>query len=164
MMGRKTEAGAYLLSELKLTLEDAATLISMGSMFMEIDDSAHAMHCLMRAIEVDGSNADAYYYLGVVSALRGDYKNASEFFSHALDLRPEHVPTLKDSAFVYLTTGRLADAADRIQKARSLDGDDLQLRKLDRTIALARAKQRIASTFTRFRLRPAHRTFRSKSS
>jgi tetratricopeptide (TPR) repeat protein len=164
MMGRKTEAAAYLLSELKLTLEDAATLVSMGSMFMEIDDPAHAMHCLMRAIEVDGANADAYYYLGVVSALRKDFKNASEFFAHALDLRPEHIPTLRDSASVCLATGRLADAADRIKRARSLDGNDLQLRKLDRTIALARAKQRITNTFARFRPGSTPKTPRTKPS
>jgi tetratricopeptide (TPR) repeat protein len=154
MKGRKIEAGAYLISELKLTLDDASTLVSMGSMFMEIDDQAHAMHCLMRAIEVGGANPDAYYYLGVVSAIRGDYRNASEFFAHALDLRSDHVPTLRDSASVYLSMDRLIDAADKIKKARSLDGNDVQLKKIDRTIAMARAKQRIANTLSRFRFGP----------
>ena len=122
------------------------------------------MHCLMRAIEVDEANADAYYYLGVVSALREDFKNASEFFAHALDLRPEHVPTLRDSASVYLTTGRLADAADRIKKARSLDANDVQLRKIDRTITLARAKRRIRNTLARFRPGSPPQTPRTKQS
>jgi Flp pilus assembly protein TadD len=122
---------------------------------MEIEDQAHAMHCLMRAIEVDGANPDAYYYLGVVSAMRGDYRNASEFLAHSLDLRSDHVPTLRDSASVYLSMDRLVDAAARIKKARSLDGNDVQLKKIDRTIALARAKRRIANTLSRFRFGPA---------
>ena len=152
MKGRKIEAGAYLISELKLTLEDAGTLVSMGSMFIEIDDLAHAMRCLMRAIELDGANADAYYYLGVLSAVRGDFRNATEFFAHALDLRSDHIPALRDSASVYLCLDRLTDAAARIKKARSLDGTDVQLKKIDRMIAIARAKQRIINTLGRFRL------------
>lgn len=154
MKGRKIETGAYLISELKLTLQDAGTLVSMGSMFIEIDDLTQAMHCLMRAIEVDGANADAYYYLGVVSALQGNFKNAAELFGHALDLRGDHIPTLRDSASVCLAIGRLTDAADRIKKARRLDAADVQLRKLDRAITVARTKQRLMSTLNRFRPGP----------
>src|SRR4030042_6238857 len=96
----------------------------------------------MRAIELDGVNADAYYYLGVVSALRDDYRNASEFFAHAQDLRGDHVPTLRDSASVCLAMGRLADAAAKITKALTLDPADPLLKKISRKIALARLKQR----------------------
>jgi tetratricopeptide (TPR) repeat protein len=154
MKGCKIETGAYLISELKLTLQDASTLVSMGSMFIEIEDLTQAMHCLMRAIEVDGANADAYYYLGVVSALQDNFNNAAELFAHALDIRGDHIPTLRDSASVCLELGRLTDADARIKKARSLDGDDLQLKKIERAIAVARAKQRIKSTLNRFKLGP----------
>ena len=157
MKGRKIETGAYLLSELKLTLEDVGTLVSMGSMFIEIDDLTQAMHCLMRAIEIDGANADAYYYLGVVSALQGNIKNAAELFAHALDIRGEHIPTLRDLASVCLEMGRLTDAAERIKKARRLDAADVQLKKIGRTIAVARTKQRIMNTLSRFRSGPTSR-------
>jgi tetratricopeptide (TPR) repeat protein len=123
----------------------------MGSMFIEIDDLAQAMHCLMRAIEVDDTNADAYYYLGIVSALQGNCKNAAELFAHGLDIRGEHVPTLRDSASVCLAMGRLTDADARIKKARSLDAGDVQLKKIERAIALARTKQRIMGAIRRFR-------------
>jgi tetratricopeptide (TPR) repeat protein len=151
MKGRKIETGAYLISEMKLTLQDAGTLISMGSMFIEIDDLANAMHCLMRAIEVDGANADAYYYLGVVSGLQGNVKNAAELFAHALDIRDEHIPTLRDSASVCLAMGRLTDAAARIKKARSLDAADVQLKKIDRKIAVALTKRRLLNALGRLR-------------
>lgn len=155
MKGRKIETGAYLISELKLVLEDAGTLVSMGSMFIEIDDLTQAMHCLMRAIEVDGANADAYYYLGVVSALQGNVRNAAELFTRALDIHGEHVPTLRDSASVCLAMGRLADAAARIKKARRLDDGDVQLKRIDRKIAIARAKRWVVNTLSRFKPAPA---------
>jgi hypothetical protein len=71
-----------------------------------------------------------------------------------LDLRSDHIPALRDSASVYLCLDRLTDAAARIKKARSLDGTDVQLKKIDHTIAIARAKQRIIDTLGRFRLGP----------
>ena len=52
---------------------------------------------------------------------------------------------------------RLADATAKIRKARRLDGDDMRLRKIDRTIAIARAKQRLMNAFGRFRRRSTHK-------
>jgi tetratricopeptide (TPR) repeat protein len=148
--GQKAQARAYLVSELKLTLEDAETLVSMGSMFIEVGDLGCATHCLLRAIDIDCANADAYYYLGAVSALRGDFEDAAELFAHALDIRNEHIPALRDSALVCLAMGRLGEAASRIEKAHSLEGGDPQLRKLGRSLTLARAKRRVMSALERF--------------
>jgi tetratricopeptide (TPR) repeat protein len=152
MKGCKIETGAYLISEMKLPLEDAGTLVSMGSMFIEIEDLTQAMHCLMRAIEMDGANADAYYYLGVVSALQDNFNNAAELFSHALELRGDHISTLRDSASVCLALGRLTDADARIKKARRLDDNDMALKKIERSIIVARTKQRVKRAINRFKL------------
>jgi tetratricopeptide (TPR) repeat protein len=144
MRGRKNEGRAYLVSELKLAPEDADTLVSMGSMFLTIGDSDLSTHCLLRAVDIDCGNADAYYYLGLVSAVRGRFEDAVEFFGHTLDIRPKDVRALRDSAVVYLRMGRLTDAAERIKKASSLADDDSQLRALDRRVRLIQATGRIA--------------------
>ena len=151
MAGKKQKARAYLVSELKLASEDVDTLVSMGSMFTAIGDLDYAAHCLLRAVDSDGSNADAYYYLGVVSALQGSFDDASEFFSHALDIQSNHFPALRDSAFVYLSTGKLTAAAERIKEAIALDGGDSQLRKLNRQIIEAVLKRRIKDFVGRFK-------------
>ncbi|MHC4370693.1 MAG: tetratricopeptide repeat protein, partial [Planctomycetota bacterium] len=142
MEGRKGDAEDYLISEMKLALEDAAALVSMGSMFLKIGDLSCATHCLLRAVEIDCASADAYYYLGVISALKKEFEDAAELFTHSLDIRNEHVPALRDSAFVCLEMGKLDDAAERIKKARALDPCDPQLKELDHRITLARLKQR----------------------
>jgi tetratricopeptide (TPR) repeat protein len=151
MKDKKTEARAYLVSELKLALEDVDTLVSMGSMFLAIGDLGCATHCLLRAVDIDCANAEAYYYLGVISATKGEFEDAAELFAHTLDIKKEHIPTLRDSASVYLTMGKLTDAAERISKARALDGNDPQLKRLERAIFLARLRQRIVSSLSRFR-------------
>ena len=154
MRDQKTKARAYLASELETSPEDADTLVSMGSMFLRIDELDYATHCLLRAVDIDCANADAYYYLGAVRVMKGAFGDAAEFFAHALDIRSEHIPTLRDSAFVYLAMGRLADAAKSIEKACSLAGDDAELKALCRRIHLAQARQRITDFLCRFRLRP----------
>jgi Flp pilus assembly protein TadD len=152
MRGEKTEAHNYLVSEVELAPEDADILVSMGSMLSIIGDFDLSTHCLLRAIDLDETNADAYYYLGLVSAKKGRLEDAVEFFCHTLDIRPNDVGALRDSAVVYLAMGRLADAAKRIKEARSLSDDDSQLRTLDRRVRHFQTTERIAD-FAR-RLRP----------
>ena len=153
MKGQKQEARNYLVSEMKLVPEDTDILISTGSMFMTIGDPDCAAHCLLRAVDIDCANAEAYYYLGLVNAIKGSFEDAAEFFGHTLDISPEHIWALRDSAVVYLVMGRLADAAERIKKARALADDDSQLRSLDRRIRLVHAIERFGDFLCRFRPR-----------
>ena len=153
MRGRKNEGRAHLVSELKLAPEDADTLVSMGSMFLTIGDSDLSTHCLLRAVDIDCANADAYYYLGLVNATKGRFEDAAEFFDHTLDIRPKDVCALKDSAIVYLAMGRSADAAERIKKAMDLAGDDSQLRAIYRRIRLVQTGERITDFLCRFKPR-----------
>jgi tetratricopeptide (TPR) repeat protein len=97
MRGEKQEAKDYLGAELKLNPEDADALVSMASMFLIINEPDYATHCLLKAADIDGANADAYYYLGLASATNGRFEDAAEFFGHALDIRPEDPSALKDS-------------------------------------------------------------------
>jgi tetratricopeptide (TPR) repeat protein len=122
-------------------------------MFLEAGDLDYATHCLLWAVDIDSANVDAYYYLGVASAIKGSFKDAAEFFTHALDIKSEHVLALRDSAFVYLAMGKLDEAAKRIEKAYSLANDDRQVRTLRRRIRFARARKKIVSFVYKFKLR-----------
>ena len=151
MRGLWKEAANFLVSELKLGPEDVDTLVSMGSMFLTIGDLDYATHCMMRAIDIDCAHAQAYYYLGLVSAAKGQFEEAAEFFAHTLDISPEHISALRDSAVVYLAMGRLADAARRIKKALPLADDDPQLKTLGRRVRLLQATERIRDFLSRLK-------------
>ncbi|RKY21372.1 MAG: hypothetical protein DRP62_08030, partial [Planctomycetota bacterium] len=153
--GHKSQGRDYLISEAELAPEDTDALVSMGSMFLAIGDTDWAANCLLRAVDIDCANADAYYYLGLVSVVKGEAEDALEFFGHVLDSRPDHIPALRDSAIVYLAMGRLAGAAERIKKAMALDADDSQLKALERKIKLAQVIERITDFLAKYV--PAHR-------
>ncbi len=168
---KKDGAKDYLLAELRVSSVDADVLVSMGSMFLAIGDLDYATHCLLRAVDIDSANADGYYYLGLVSAIKGAFEDAVEFFAHALDIRPEDVSALRDSAAIYLAMGRLADAAERIKKARSLAVDDSfaeftlepsegledrsQLKAIESRVWLAQITEQIKDFLCRLRPRKA---------
>ena len=141
--GDKTQAKSYLLSEMKLALEDGETLVSMGSMFLNVDDLGCATHCLLRAVDSDSSSADAYYYLGLTSVLRDELHEAAELFSHALDIKSDHVPALRDSAYVYLMMKKFDRALNRIKKARIASPEDKQIKSLERKILIEQIINRV---------------------
>jgi tetratricopeptide (TPR) repeat protein len=149
MNDQKEQARSFLIGEMKLALEDSETLVSMGSMFLTIGDVGCATNCLLHAIDNNTIGADAYYYLGLASAMRGEFKEASELFSHALDINSEHVPTLRDSAYVYLVMSRFAEASTRIKIARSISPDDAQIKSLDLRIRIAKIIGKIKDFFFR---------------
>lgn len=150
MTGQKQKARDYLVSEVELVPEQANVLVSMGSLFLAIGDIDCAIHCLLRAVDIDCANADAYYYLGIVSAIKGETENAMDFFGHTLDIMPEQVFALRDSALVCLAMDRLSDAASRIRKASSLADNDLQLKAIERRIRLAQMGKRFWGLWPRF--------------
>ncbi|MHC4477648.1 MAG: tetratricopeptide repeat protein [Planctomycetota bacterium] len=147
--GRKQQAHDYLLSEMRLTPQDADTLVSMGSMFLLLDQGDCATHCLLQAVDIDSANADGYYYLGLACAADGRLDDAAEFFGHAFDIRAEDVGLLRDSALVYLAMGRLDEAAERTNQARALAADDATLKMLAAKIRLTKARQGISGCLSR---------------
>jgi len=135
---RPREARAYLLQELDLNVENAATLVSMASMLLSVGDPDHAVQCLLRATGFDKGNADAYYYLGVATANKGHFDDAERFFSRALELHADHEGALRDSALMYVVTGQTDKASERIAQTRAVLPKDLELRMLDYGLRLMR--------------------------
>ena len=105
-------------------------------MFLTVDDPDHASQCLLRAVGMDMRSADAYYYLGVSAANKGQFADAERFFTRALELSPDHLGALRDSAFTYLAANEAPKATDRIARARALEPQDCELRMLDYSVRL----------------------------
>ena len=153
MRGQSQEASDYLVSEVELAPEDADTWVSMGSMFLSIDDLDYATHCLMKAVNIDCANADAYYYLGLVSTLKGWFEDALDFFTQTLEYNGKHISALRSSAVVYLNMNRLNEAAGRIKETLPLADDDPQLKTLNRKVQMLQAMEQIRSFLCRFKPR-----------
>jgi len=155
--GRKDKAAVHLLAELDREIEDASTLVSMASMFLTIEDPDHASQCLLRAVGMDMRSPDAYYYLGVSAANKGQFADAERFFSRALELDRNHAGALRDSAFTFLAANQAERARERIVRARTLLPDDCELRMLDYSVRLLLLVDRMTRRLDRLDPRPACR-------
>ena len=151
--GWEKETKAYLVSEVEREVGNAQVLASMASMFLRIGEPDYATACLLKALDIDNASADAYYYLGFIQASKKRYEEAAEFFGHTLDIKPEHVLALRDSAIVSVAMGKLNDAVEKIKKARLPDGSDPQLKRLERKLRLIQATERIGDFLCRFKPR-----------
>jgi tetratricopeptide (TPR) repeat protein len=146
---QREKVKAHLLAELDHEIEDANTLISIATMFLTIEDSEHATQCLLHAVGLDMRCADAYHYLGISAANKGQLVDAGQFLDHALELNPNHTPALRDSAYTYLADNQPAKAAERIARARALLPNDCELRMLDHSVRLILLVGRIAGLLRR---------------
>lgn len=151
--GQSRRARAYLLAELKHAPDDPDILMSMGAMFLRLEDVTRAIQCLLRVVDIDSTCTEAYYYLGLASAMDGRFEDASEFFAHALDISPNHICALRDSALVQLAMGKTTAAREQITKARLLAPEDAALRSIDRRVKLAHLAGRVCDFFRRWEAR-----------
>lgn len=147
---QKDKVKEHLLAELNREIEDANTLISIATMFLTIDDSEHATQCLLHAVSLDMKSADAYHYLGVSAANKGQLVDAERFLDHALELNPNHVPALRDSAYTYLADNQANKATQQIARARALQPKDCELRMLDHSVRLILLLDRVGVLLRRF--------------
>jgi tetratricopeptide (TPR) repeat protein len=148
---RPHEARAHLITELDLDVEDADTLVSMGSMLLTAGDPDHAVHCFLRATGYNKRSSEAYYYLGVTTANKGHFEDAVRFFRRALELDADHAGALRDLAYTYLAAGRLDEASDQIARAKATLPNILDLRVLGHGVRLLRLLNRITTWIDRLR-------------
>ncbi len=147
MNGNEKEAKVQLIEELILEPDSSAVLISMGTMFLQIGDSHLAKRCLLQAVDIDCTNAEAYYQLAVVNVLNNRLADAAELFSHTLDLCSEHIGALRDSTLIYLAMGRFSKAGNRLSKLSKLVPKSYQLHRLYLKIHLGRIRKKLDNFF-----------------
>jgi tetratricopeptide (TPR) repeat protein len=140
--GKKKLARSYLVSELDLVADDADVLVSLGSMFLELDEFDYARHCLERAVEINCANAEGYYYLGLLKMKQFNFEAAADFLAHALDIHPAHIGALQASIKTSLELGRLDIASSRIARADMLQEPPQCLNRLKWQIRFARCAQK----------------------
>ncbi len=149
---RPDEVKSHLVSELKRWPESTEVLVAMGAMFAEIDEPNYATHCLLRALELDRTNADANYYLGLISARQAMFDDALRFFRQALESDEHHLGALVQTASACLQTEKLDQAWENISKAHELSGDEPTVRTLYGRIRMARMRRRLAGPLGRFKI------------
>lgn len=83
-------------------------------------DTPGAEALLLRAAEIIPSE-EVYGMLGVMRYETGDIPSALRYFRMALDINPEHVPSLMNSAECHIAEGNPARAEELIREALKVD-------------------------------------------
>jgi tetratricopeptide (TPR) repeat protein len=89
-----------------------AVLTAMGNCEIHMQKPDAAISCFEKVIELDPESVEALNNLAVAYMFSGDYANSEETYLRALHYQPDHLPTLKNLAFLYYQQEeRLGDAA-----------------------------------------------------
>ncbi|XP_037538509.1 protein O-mannosyl-transferase TMTC3 [Nematolebias whitei] len=79
--------------------------ISRGELLLKMNKLTEARDAYLRALELDGANADLWYNLAIVNIEMKDSSEALKNFNHALELNPRHKLALFNSALLMQESG-----------------------------------------------------------
>ena len=97
--------------EYKLKLIDKAQL-EIGKLNYDV-----AIEDCNKAIELDSTFIDAYYYIGIANNKKQDYDTAIDFFKKSIDLSPNYAKSWNHMGFSYEKLGQMDKAIDSYKKA-----------------------------------------------
>ena len=100
--GNYDDAAKHLRAALAQTPDDAYSLTQLGNVQLHQKDYDGALASLSRSVRIDGSNPEAYNYLGVTFSNKGLRLPAENALRKAIQLSPGYAPAHLNLANVYL--------------------------------------------------------------
>ena len=80
-----------------------------------------------KALELDPTQAEAYFNLGLVNHMRRNPKQAAANYEKALKYKPGHVRACNNLAVIYTQEGRVQEAMDILQQGLSANPQSIDL-------------------------------------
>ena len=149
LTGDKDKVRKYLRQEYALDVDDGDVLMSMGLMFLDIDEIDYATDCFLRIVDEDRENADAFCCLGSTLAKRNEFDGALQFFQHALSLKENDPDILVNIAQLYQSTGLITSAVKTINDAVLAHPQNAEIARLAKHIRRAKLKTSITRRIRR---------------
>ena len=123
--------------------------VVMGYSYFIMNDVALAEDFFKAAQRYSPEMIIIHLGLGQIYQKTGRDDLAFAEFREIININPEHIWALRDSALVYLAAGDTARSAEYIKKARTLAGDDAQFKWLDRRIHLHHTLHRLKTLLSK---------------
>lgn len=103
--GKTDEAMAAVDTAIEKNPKDANLILSKADLYYRLNDMANYQSYIKQAIEIDPSNPNLYYNLGVSSSSMKDYDKAIEYYSKAIELSPDFSNAVLNMSSAYLEKG-----------------------------------------------------------
>lgn len=105
--------------------DSPAVLTALGDCRIHLQKPEEAISNFQKVIELDSDSIEARNNLAVAYMFAGDFSNAEETYLEALQYKPDHLPTLKNLAFLYYQQEeRMGDAATILASVIRRDPSD----------------------------------------
>ncbi|MEC8320906.1 MAG: tetratricopeptide repeat protein [Planctomycetota bacterium] len=134
--GNFVEAKRQLESAIDKAGDQSPYWVLLGRIYLETGGLQDAMTSLRKAVELDGENADAHYFLGIVNERVERPLEAVDHYLTALELAPANGGMLVASVDVLIGAGLLDEADRLIRKHRSDFEDDAAVLHLSGRLAM----------------------------
>ncbi|MCQ2412331.1 MAG: tetratricopeptide repeat protein [Sphaerochaetaceae bacterium] len=95
-----------------------------------LEDFKGAQIDLLESLRIDGKNAEVYNELSICARESGDVELAKSYLQIAVDLDPTDVIYLTNLAFLHLADEEFEEARELMEKSRTIDPEDPQLKYL----------------------------------
>jgi tetratricopeptide (TPR) repeat protein len=114
---RPAESLAYYTQAAAITRPVADDLKVVGLDYVLLDDYADAIKWLEKAVAVDSTNKDAWYYLGRAYYTVARLEEARKAFLKVIDLAPRDVKAENNLGLIFESSGQPATAIEAYRKA-----------------------------------------------
>jgi tetratricopeptide (TPR) repeat protein len=123
---RPAESLATYTKAAAITTPSADDLKIVGLDYVLMDDYADAIKWLEKAVSMDASNQDAWYYLGRAYYTVARLDKASQAFQTVLALDPRNVKAESNLGLIHESSGEITAAIEAYRRAIAWQEDSLQ--------------------------------------
>ncbi|MBT4413871.1 MAG: tetratricopeptide repeat protein [Polaribacter sp.] len=101
--GKPELAIAALEEARKTSPKDINLILNQAQMYSELDRMDKFEELMVEAVELDPTNPDLFFNLGVVNANQNKIKEAIGFYKKAIELKPDYINAYLNTAFALLS-------------------------------------------------------------
>lgn len=101
--------------------------ISLSSELIEGEKYDEALAILEEIVEEDTSSYEAYFYLGYINRLKGEYESAIDNFEFAYKLDTSQPQLINEMALCFAFLGDLEQALELLEYAFELDSESIEI-------------------------------------
>jgi len=124
---RQDEAVPLLEKYVEKVPNNATAWVGLGVGYEDLKRFADAQKAFERALQADPKFVDAEYQLGILTSVNGNSGGSIQHFEHAIQINPDHAPSLEKLGGLYLQAGEFEKARDVLLKSEALDPHNRQV-------------------------------------